>query len=41
MTGSSNVGCDNGVDDGSVGETIGMAGICNVPGNRAANYLPL
>ncbi len=38
MTGSGNVACDNGVGDSGVGETAGMAGICNVPGNRPAFF---
>ena len=41
MTGSSNVVCDNGIDDGGIGETTDMAGTCNVPAKRAANFSPL
>ena len=38
MASSGNVAGDNVVDDRSVGEITGMAGICNVPGNRATNF---
>ena len=41
MAGSSNVAGDIGVDDEGLGETAGMAGICTVPGNRAAKIFAI
>ena len=44
MAGSGNVAGDIGVDSGVIGETTGMAGICNLPAtiaSRAANFPPL
>ena len=36
-----NVAGDISVDDSGIGETTGMAGICNVPAKNSANFSPL